>query len=141
MYEAYRVTKKFNWDYFIYAPKGACVDGGGNHCPCEEAQNVIVEDERGNTVAVNERDKCTGRVATGCTCPDNGYCSCSIDPKRYGGDIWLVEERHPRKDAIIASRRVRVDYSLSGDDLAQGADFQRLLQGEPISEPLILVQV
>jgi len=111
MYESYRVLRKFQWRGFVFAPPGKCT------CECNQ-------DESRRTL-----NGCTGVVGTGCTCPDCGYCGCGIKADQYGGDIWIVEENHPRKMYILARRFANYDPALpSGDELVANPAFARLVQ-------------
>mgnify|MGYP001560785622 FL=1 len=100
-YEAYRVRRKFSWKGWQLAPQGAC----GCQCP-----------------------ECTGQVATGCQCPDHNYCACGVKPADYGGDIWIVEAGHPRKDIMLLQRFAIGDASISPvDSLLEQEAYRRLL--------------
>ena len=111
MYEAFRVLRTFQWRGKIYSPPGRC------GCECSQS------DER---QSINH---CTGMVATGCKCPDAGYCGCRIKPEDYGGDIWVVEAGNPRKQYILNNRFAIYDASLpSGDELARMPAFAHLIQ-------------
>lgn len=105
MYEAYRVRKKFGWRGWTLAPQGAC------DCGCGAADH-----------------ECKGQVATGCQCPDKDYCACGIDPLFYGGDIWLVEAAHPRKEIMLAGRFAVGDASiLPVEELLKQPKYARLI--------------
>jgi hypothetical protein len=103
--ETYRVRREFGWDGWLLAPEGAC------SCPCDEDT------------------PCTGQNGTGCNyCERTDHCSCRIDPDRYGGDIWIVMEGHPRKEAILAARFAVSDPSLPpAEELIKDDRFKRLL--------------
>lgn len=114
MYEAYRVVRPFQWRGYQYAPPGKCT------CECN-----VDEAHRAN-------NDCTGRVGTNCHCPDAAYCPCHIPVAEYGGDIWLVENRHPRKDYILLNRFVTWDPSIpDGDELVKMPVYARLVSLDP----------
>ena len=116
MYESYRVLREFQWRGRMYAPPGKCT------CECNQA-----EDRR-------QLNRCTGVVATSCTCPDAPYCGCRINPAQYGGDIWLVEAGNPRKQYILNNRFAIYDASLpSGDELVRNPAFAHLVQDPRLS--------
>ncbi len=102
MYEVYRVRKRFQWRGWEYAPKGAC------SCGCEG---------------------CTGQVGSGCmACPSDACrCDCNIPPERYGGDIWIIEAGHPRKDIMLRHRFGIGDGSLNAEELLKQDEYKRLL--------------
>lgn len=111
--EAYRVRKRFGWRGWIYAPnEGPC------QCGHEGAQGC------------NAFSQCTGVVASSCSCKDSVCrCDCGILRERYAGDIWLVEEGHPRKAAMLASRFATYDASiLPIDDLLKEKKIARTLE-------------
>lgn len=107
--ESYRVRggprKSFNWDGWWYAPEGAC------NCQCPPDTG------------------CTGQNGTGCDfCARSDKCACSIPVNRYAGDVWIVMEGHPRKEAMVANRAVVSDPSLpSADVLIKEEKYKRLL--------------
>ena len=101
-YEAYRVRKKFGWRGWTFTPQGPCACGCGAECK--------------------------GQAATGCHCPDKDYCVCGIDPLVYGGDIWLVEQAHPRKDIMLGGRFAVGDASIPPvEELLKDPQYARLL--------------
>lgn len=110
MYEAYRVRKTFQWDTWEYAPSGS-------PCACQHEQSC-------------SPDICTGRPGTTCACPELGCrCACRIPEWRYGGDIWIVEAGHPRKDAMLSARFAVYDSTIPDiDTLLQDERYARLLQ-------------
>ena len=76
-YESYRVMERFNWDGWELAP---------NQCQC------------GLTCS----NKCTGKAGSDCKCKDTSCrCACGVPKDRWGGDIWLVRPRHPRKEFML----------------------------------------
>ena len=58
-------------------------------------------------------------MGSGCiACPPEACrCPCHIEPERYGGEIWIVEAGHPRKDIMLANRYATGDPSLSSIDM------------------------
>jgi hypothetical protein len=52
----------------------------------------------------------------------------SCNPEFYGGDLWIVEENHPRKAAILA-RNKAVYYSgqTPMEELLKDEKYKRLL--------------
>lgn len=110
MYETYRVLRMFQWRGFQYAKPGPC------DCECNQ------DEERR---AANE---CNGVTASACACPDSAYCSCHIPPDEYGGDIWIVEAGHPRKEHIVMRRFVTYDPSIPpADELLKQEKYSRLI--------------
>ena len=107
-YEVYRVRKRFDWRGWQYGPSpGRC------GCDC-----------------FVKGTHCTGQVGSGCEqcAPSSCQCSCGIPVDRYAGDIWIVEERHPRKDLMLLRRFASGDGSLpSIDDLLEQEEYSRLL--------------
>ena len=103
MIEAYRVRKRFQWRGWEFAPSGEC----GCGCP-----------------------GCSGQVGSGCQACPQGVCrcACNIPPETYGGDIWLVEAGHPRKEILLLQRFAISDVSIPlVDELMSKAEFARLL--------------
>lgn len=107
--EAYRVRKNFQWDGWVYAPQGA---EGLCKCGCGEESN------------------CTGMVGTGCVCHDTAcHCDCGIPEAQYAGDVWLVQDGHPRKDNMLNYHFATYDSSIPPVEELQGQDeFKRLLK-------------
>jgi len=105
VYEAYRVRSSFQWGSWQYAPAGDCGCGCGP-----------------------ER-QCTGQAGTGCICHDTAcHCHCGIPRESYGGDIWIVQERHPHKDMILGRHRATADLSiLDIDTLLKDPQYARLV--------------
>lgn len=106
--ETYRVRKEFGWDGWLFAPSGNC------RCPCSNNPHIV----------------CTGEVGSGCvTCERSScHCSCRIQPDRYGGDVWLVMEGHPRKETMLANRFAVADPSLPpATELVKQDEYERLL--------------
>ena len=111
MYEAYRVLKPFDWRGWGYAPK--------DYCECGAASES------------SDCEGCTGKVGSGCEAcpPDACRCPCNIQPERYGGDIWVVEEGNPRKDIMLANRYAIGDASLPPiDELMNDPDIAKLTE-------------
>ena len=106
-YEVYRVTGRFNWDGWEYAP---------DYCTCAESCS----------------ESCTNRAGSGCTCQGNSCrCACGIKPERWAGDIWFVRPRHPRKEAILEGlgKKASGDATLPpvSELLKQGSRYRALL--------------
>ena len=113
---AYRVRRRFQWNGWEFAPPDAC--------KCER----------------DSCRQCTQQVGSGCgvckgsTC----HCPCSIPAWRYGGDVWLVEERHPRLDVMMGNRFAVDDTALPpADKLLEEEKYSRLLS--PPVEPVAVV--
>lgn len=96
MYQAFRVRKRFNWRGWIFAPAaGEC------ECHNEGAQGC------------NAFSQCTGVLASSCGCQGSVCrCDCGIPREKYAGDIWLVEEGHPRLEMMMARRFAISDASI-----------------------------
>ncbi len=110
-YEAYRVRKPFDWRGWGFAPK--------DYCKC------------GATSGTEDCEGCTGEVGSGCiACPPEACrCPCHIEPERYGGDIWIVEPGHPRKEMMLASRYAIYDASIPPiDELMKLEEYSRLIE-------------
>lgn len=109
MLEVYRVKRRFQWDGKTYAPNPA------NGIDCDSR---LRRDKDDNPIG--------GMVGTGCNvknCPLFKRCDIAITRKNYGGDVWIVESGHPRKESIISSRFVVGDASLpSADDILAKRD-------------------
>jgi len=106
--EAYRVVKSFQWDGWKLAPGGRC------RCSC----------------SIDPRTNCQGYVGEGCGCATTTcHCDCGIDPKQYGGDVWLVAPGNPRKESMLAHRFAVGDASLPAvSELLGQEEYQRLLR-------------
>lgn len=103
MHRAFRVLKRFQWGGWEHAPNlGAC------GCGCE---------------------RCTGEIGSGCHCRETiCRCACGIPANRYAGDIWVVQEGHPRLDVMIFNRFAIPDASLPPvEELLKAERFLRLL--------------
>ena len=101
MYEAYRVRKVFQWRGWSFAPQGPC------GCQCEG---------------------CVNQAGMACACPDSERCSCGIKPEVFAGDIWLVEEAHPRKEIMVANRFAVGDASIPPvEKLLEDPKYRRLV--------------
>ena len=106
--EAYRVVRAFQWDGWKLAPSGKC------RCTCSTDPTL----------------GCPGFVGEGCGCATTTcHCDCGIDPKQYGGDIWLVAPGNPRKESMITHRFAVGDASLPAvSDLLAKEEYRRLLK-------------
>jgi len=121
MYEAYRVMKRFGWKGWELAP-AKCT------CDCRSKGGA-----------------CTGTVGSDCPCSGTVCrCACGIDPAHYGGDIWIVESGHPRKDIMLMNRFCIGDASIPPvEELLAQDQYKRLLsppsaevmQGRPRGRP------
>ena len=113
--ETFRVRRKFNWRGWSYAPAGPA-------CACE---------------CPKDTSSCSGKVATNCGCKGTiCNCSCGIPRDMYAGDIWFVEDNHPRKETMIDRRFVTYDSGIPPvDELVAKPQFKRLLgrPKEPVS--------
>lgn len=110
-YEAYRVRKPFDWRGWGFAPKDSC--------KCGEASGS------------SDCEGCTNIVGSGCiSCPPEACrCACHIEPERYGGDIWIVEDGHPRKEMMLINRYAIGDPSLpSIDILMEDPEILKLIE-------------
>lgn len=79
---------------------------------------------------------CCHEVGSGCVCRQTiCRCSCGILPEQYGGDIWLVEDRHPRKEIMLAHRFAIGDSSIpSVDELLREEKYKALLAPRPVAK-------
>jgi len=113
-FETYRVRRSFQWDGWMYAPKGEC------RCPCRE----------------DNTSGCTGYTASDCNCRGSScHCDCGIKREQYAGDIWIVLEGHPRKEAMLNTRFATGDPSIpSADELLEKDEYKRLLDPYPGSQ-------
>lgn len=113
MYEAYRVRKQFGWNGWQFAPDP------GKPCPCRAELEICSKSD----------DECTGRPGAGCGCDAACRCVCKIERQVFGGGIWIVEERHPRKEMMLASRQAIPDPSLPPiDEILKHKRYKRLLR-------------
>lgn len=102
MFVAFRVRKAFGWYGWHFAPKDReC------NCACTD---------------------CTEKLVSSCQCADHGCgCTCGTNKKLFAGDIWLVEERHPRLEAMMVSRFAIPDLSIpSVDELLKQKKYRKL---------------
>lgn len=121
-YEAYRVLQKFGWRGWVFAPSGEC------QCGCRP-QVGDGDPHHGGQPARGGGVPCCGEVGSGCVCRHTiCRCSCGILPEQYGGDIWLVEDNHPRKGTMLGYRFVIGDASIPPiDELLSDEKYKRLL--------------
>ncbi len=117
MYEAYRVVKPFEWRGWHYAPNPL----SGCGCNCGELRK---QPDGGMMPLL----RCVNIVASSCDCKKTTCrCTCGILEERYGGDIWLVEEGHSRKDWMLYTRYATGDGSLLPvDDLLEQEKYRVL---------------
>lgn len=106
--EAYRVVRSFQWDGWKFAPGGKC------RCTCSADPHL----------------GCPGLVGEGCACATTAcHCDCGIDPKQYGGEVWLVAPGNPRKLTMLDHRFAIGDASLPAvGELLAKPEYKRLLQ-------------
>ncbi len=118
MYESYRVRRRFQWRGWELAPKNSCDCGCGHE----------IADEDGHLI-LGPIPTCTGETAVGCQCRETiCRCTCGIPRATYGGDIWIVEAGHPRKDMMLGQRFALGDASLpTVDEFLEKEEYQRLL--------------
>ncbi len=130
MFRAFRVRKRFQWRGWEYAPPGTCDCG----------RTETVGDKPGMEGQANVCVDCTGEVGTGCHCRDTVCrCACGIPAERYAGDIWLVEEKHPRLEMMLLHRFAIGDASIpSVDDLLKEERYNRLLVPPTDKPPVYL---
>ena len=130
-YEAYRVIRRFGWNGWELAPKECahdCSVGGGEQRG--EDGELIVGTSCWNREQGNSR--CMQKVGSNCICNKTMCrCQCGIPEGIYGGAIWIVEDGHPRKAAILGGmgRRFAVyDSSLDVEALMKHDVYKRLLE-------------
>lgn len=116
--EAYRVRKNFQWDGWVFAPKGP--DGT---CKCGCSPDI----------------GCKGMVGSGCRCADTAcHCDCGIRPDSYGGDVWFIDEGNPRKEIMLDHRFATYDASLpSVETLKTQKEYKKLFDDtdRPVKRP------
>ena len=114
-FEVYRVNRRFVWDGWQFAPPS------GTHG--QEFQTLPVPPARVKAaVASYPRDNADHHKSQGCW--DERSCT----PEFYGGHIWIVEENHPRKAAILSRNKATYDSGLPlVDDLLKDEKYKRLL--------------
>ena len=106
-FEVYRVNRRFVWDGWQFAPKA------GVH-------NQTFEILPGKKNRPHE----SAHFMKGQGCWDERSC----DPALYAGDIWIVEENHPRKAAILGRNKAVYDSGLTpADELLKDEKYKRLL--------------
>ena len=121
--EAYRVVAPFGWNGWNFAPATPCV------CVCDDSADSGAE-------------KCAKKPGASCPCKRGGgcHCVCTINRDTFAGDIWLVEEGHPRKGAMLGQlggvRLAIYDAALPAvDDLAKQPQYKRLLRPPKVLVP------
>lgn len=97
-FEVYRVNRRFVWDGWQFAPKA------GMHN--QEFDALIKPNNLKTALASYPRDAAHFMKGQGCW--DERAC----DPEFYGGDIWIVEENHPRKASILGRNKAIYDSGL-----------------------------
>ena len=110
-YEAYRVRKQFDWRGWGFAPLDSC--------------------KCGETSGSEDCEGCTGEVGSGCiACPPEACrCACHIIPERFGGEVWIVEDGHPRKELMLAQRYAIYDATLPDiDTLMRDPHIRKLIE-------------
>ena len=117
-FEVYRVNRRFVWDGWQFAPKA------GSH---GQTFDVLTE-PRGSGQAAKgarasyPRDAADWMKSQGC------WDERSCNPEFYGGDLWIVEENHPRKAAILArNKAVYYNGQESIPELLEDDKYKRLL--------------
>ncbi len=147
--ESFRVRRKFQWSGFVYAKPGRCQCSLNPGSEKVSRQQVMTGDSAGLRTVEAMMDKnpcadlnhCNGITGTECKCGDAGYCTCSIKPWMYGGDVWLVNEGDPKKIWILNRRFVIYESGLpTGDELLEGKDkelYKTLLYGEPVPDTIL----
>lgn len=112
MYLSFRVVKPFTWDGWHFAPNAdkRC------SCTCVNGQGL----SRGH--------ECSRIPGSACICADvECNCICGRTPVTFGGDVWIVPEKHPRLDAMVRNRFVAYDSSLpDGDVLVKDEQYLKL---------------
>jgi hypothetical protein len=112
-FEAYRANRRFAWDGWLFAPKA-----GVNNATFE----TLVEPRSKAAKATYPADAAHFMKMQGCW--DERAC----DPDLYAGDIWIIEENHPRKAAILGRNKAVYDSGLPRvDDLLKTDEYKRLL--------------
>ena len=99
MYAVYRVRRPFGWDGWQYSPK------------------VTIENEQ--CVCVHSRSP---------NRPYSDACMCMRvrTPGNTAGDIFVVQEGHPRLNMLLASKCVVYDATLDRESILDQPQFQRL---------------
>ena len=110
-YERFRVLRAFDWQGWAYAP-----DGQGS-CDCQ-----------GYLCGLGSQ--CKGEAGSGCECKNRACrCTCGIARERYAGNIWVVEDGHPRKAGMLTGRFACGDSAMpSIEDLLQDETYSRLVE-------------
>lgn len=96
MFSAYRVIKDFGWEGWQYAesPYGYCL------CNCWHRKITL-----GRT--------CTHQVGTECACKlHDCFCTCTLKEAQFAGDIWIIQENHPKIERLIKAEFAIYDSSL-----------------------------
>lgn len=115
-YEVYRVNRRFVWDGWQFAPKAGMHNQTGFETLPEPAARNKAE------VASYPRDAAHFMKQQGC------WDERSCDPEFYAGDIWIVEENHPRKAAILSRNKAVYDSGLPPvDKILENENMKRLL--------------
>lgn len=112
-FEVYRVNRRFVWDGWQFAPKA------GRH---QQNFEVLQEPRARAALVTYPRDAAHHMKGQGC------WDERSCNPELYAGDIWIVEENHPRKAAILGRNKATYDSGLPRfDELLKDEKFKRLL--------------
>jgi hypothetical protein len=123
-FEVYRVNRRFVWDGWQFAPEA------GAH---GQRFETLPEPRKSAKVAVASYPKDNADFHKQQGCWDERGCN----PEFYAGNIWIVEENHPRKAALLARNKATYDSGLPRvDDLLKDAKYKRLL-----SPPKLLAKV
>ena len=132
-YDVFRVRRRLQYKSWIYALPGACECGKGATSGIE----TICSD--------TSSQMCSQKSATGCECPDNGYCgdaglggACGIKPYQYGGDILITQSGDPKLLYILQRHFVIYDATLpSAEELLRLPKYQTLVHGEPVEDVIL----
>lgn len=111
MFNAYRVLRDFGWDGWQYAesPYGNC------SCDCwhRKQRSAIL---------------CTRQVGSQCNCDlIHCFCTCTLKKGSFAGDIWIVQEGHPKLEQMLRLRFAIYDSSLPPiKELLRDPQYERL---------------
>ena len=114
MYVALRVIKDFGWNGWQFT-----------RTIHEECRCNCIDRKR------NLKMTCTQKVGTGCKCYHHDcYCSCVKDPGPRAGDIWIIEEGHPKAKQLLKINFVAYDSCLPPiETLLEDPQYSRLTLG------------
>ncbi len=112
-FEAYRVRKTFGWNGWQFSP------GPRKECNCR----------RGIEMCHANNDECGGAPGMSCAACTNTACKCSCMIKKevYAGDIWIVQEGHPRKEIMLEHHHAVYDSGLPAiEEIMKHKRYRRL---------------